>query len=388
MKIPENIQKLMLKYILNDLLPNEASELSAWRQLSAENEELFQEETDPEKMRANLRRMFASKAIVWEKIRARYPLPLPDLPVEKPPPRIYRFLRVAAMVIIVVGAGLFFILQKNNANRIEPGKGRAVFIDGDGISDAVDEFQQGFLTGLAGARTIEKENGEYIIIAEPRSDVIPNKSFKLYSSRGGEFTLILPDSTPVWVNAETIIRYPARMTDDSSKLVIAGEAYVEMATDRKKPLLIVAGGMHIRTGGGRINISAYPGEATKATLMDGSMSVQLDASNPWADSVILKPGEEVQAIDGKLFVFQHADTVQAAAWKHGRTYFKQARLETIMQAISRWYRVDVQYSKNPPNAAFDLDLQRQAPISIVLYKLQQHGVRFATKGRTITVVVP
>ena len=53
--------------------------------------------------------------------------------------------------------------------------------------------------------------------------------------RGGQYRLLLPDGSRVWLNAASSIRFPAAFTGKTRTVEITGEAYFEIAPDHQKP---------------------------------------------------------------------------------------------------------------------------------------------------------
>lgn len=57
--------------------------------------------------------------------------------------------------------------------------------------------------------------------------------------RGGEFSFLLPDSTTVFLNAESRLRFPDRFVPGSERIVyLSGEAYFDVKRDPRSPFLV------------------------------------------------------------------------------------------------------------------------------------------------------
>lgn len=60
--------------------------------------------------------------------------------------------------------------------------------------------------------------------------------------RGGEFSFLLPDSTTVFLNAESRLRFPDRFVPGSERIVyLSGEAYFDVKRDPRSPFLVLPG---------------------------------------------------------------------------------------------------------------------------------------------------
>ena len=68
---PHYLGRLMFKYMRGELTPLQEKTLSAWRNLSAENEKMFQEETDIDKIRRDWK--VICEKMEWRKIHQIFP---------------------------------------------------------------------------------------------------------------------------------------------------------------------------------------------------------------------------------------------------------------------------------------------------------------------------
>src|SRR6185437_13726346 len=93
MSSPERIAELMFLCSCGALSAKEKAELLAWRNLSPQNEAVFQDETDPGKLAASIKRTQDNKEIIFNKIMARQYAPVPRAEIRRF--RIEKFLRAA-----------------------------------------------------------------------------------------------------------------------------------------------------------------------------------------------------------------------------------------------------------------------------------------------------
>ena len=67
--------------------------------------------------------------------------------------------------------------------------------------------------------------------------------------RGGEYVLTLADSTRVWMNSDSELRYPSRFEGGERRVSVTGEAYFQVAKDESLPFIVEAGGAAVRVTG-------------------------------------------------------------------------------------------------------------------------------------------
>ncbi len=386
----ERIGTLMFRYVRNELDRNGKDELNAWRNESPENEQMFQRKTDSENILRDIAVYLETKELAFQKLKASFPQ-IWAKPVVKMRSRVYRFARIAAIFLVVLGVGSYFLLRdKQNTG----GSYQAELVDANGVHTAMNDFQRGFLAGSAGIKIVEGKNGELIYIAENNPKAAYDKYWEVLTPRGGAFSLKLPDGTMVWLNAQSSIECPANFSQDSIKIKLSGEAYFELATDAKHSFFIsipptanrqppTANGLQITSTNGHFNLKSYKDEpVVSATLIEGAATVRWDSGNT---ELNIGAGQQTQLIDQTLTLIRSADTSQIIAWKNGEFYYKDAALSIMMPAIAKWYDVDIQYAGQIPDRKFSLRVPRNTRLSKVLENLQKQGLHITQHGKTVTI---
>lgn len=109
--------------------------------------------------------------------------------------------------------------------------------------------------------------------------------------RGGEFSFLLPDSTTVFLNAESRLRFPDRFVPGSERIVyLSGEAYFDVKRDPRSPFLVCLEHSAVKVTGTSFNVKAYPDDTNEATtLISGTVSMGIGTTEQW---IVLKPGEQ------------------------------------------------------------------------------------------------
>ena len=126
---------------------------------------------------------------------------------------------------------------------------------------------------------------------------------------GQRASLVLADGTTVWLNSNSILKYPAAgFHSKERKVILEGEGYFEVARDEKHPFIVETEKYNVRVLGTTFNVSAYPdSDLFETSLIEGKVTVyQPDTQH----EVMLQPNEKVETIDGKLcketFTSDHA----------------------------------------------------------------------------------
>lgn len=310
--------------------------------------------------------------------------------------------KTAAAFVILIGCGIIFYItrtkqgsggsaisaieQKNKTDQIKPGGNIAVLTLANGEKIPLDSTSNGSLAKQGNVHLIKLNSGQ---LRYKRTSEENEKDQTLYNTlstpRGGQYEVILPDGTKVWLNAVSSLHYPVAFTGKTRTVEIKGEGYFKVAPDAKKPFIVKVGHVKIEVLGTRFNVNSYEDEDNvKATLENGSIRVTKGEKR-----VLLKPGEEV-GFNKRTGVMKVgvANLTAAIAWKNGLFYFHNTNIKEIMKQVSRWYNVKVTYETHElDHKSYSGTLPRYSDVSALLKMLEMTGtVHFKIRDRTIIVM--
>ena len=225
-------------------------------------------------------------------------------------------------------------------NDVPPGGNRATLTLADGSIIDLADAQNGALAEQGNSRVI-KIGGKlaYNTSSENEVEIVYNI---VSTPKGGQYQIELPDGTQVWLNAASSLRFPTSFTGKERRVeIMNGEAYFEVAKNKKMPFIVRLNSAEIQVLGTHFNVMAYAEEATvKTTLLEGSIKFVQQQRG-----LLLRPGEQIQlSKDGSTKIESDVDTDQVVAWKNGLFQFDNSDIETVMRQLSRWYDVSVVYS--------------------------------------------
>lgn len=271
------------------------------------------------------------------------------------------------------------------AKDVAPGGNRAMLTLSDGSQIPLDSAGNGVLAQQGNTRITKLSNGQ---LAYDESGAAAGKV--LYNTMstplGGQYKLILPDGTAVWLNAGSSIYYPTAFTGHERMVTITGEAYFEVAKNETMPFVVKANNTTIEVLGTHFNINAYKDEAsTNTTLQEGAVKIIAQQQQQ-----TLKPGQQarVHANGQAIQIVDHVDLSQVLAWKEGFFNFNDADLPTVMRQLSRWYNVEVKYEGDIPQRVFSGEIGRNLTLSQVLKGLSKTRIRYRIENGNRIVIQP
>ena len=205
--------------------------------------------------------------------------------------------------------------------------------------------------------------------------------------RGGEFSFLLPDSTTVFLNAESRLRFPDRFVPGSERIVyLSGEAYFDVKRDPRSPFLVCLEHSAVKETGTSFNVKAYPDDTNEATtLISGTVSMGIGTTEQW---IVLKPGEQgYYDATRKTLLQQTVDVNYYTAWKDGVFAFYRQPLEEVMKTLGCWYLFDTHYQNEAlKSILYTGKINRHASIREVLHTFElMDELTFDIKGKEVIV---
>lgn len=326
--------------------------------------------------------------------------------LETEPRKVVRWWRYAAAAALLVGAlsaGWYFTghraapagtgqMDQLARHDIAPGGNKAVLTLANGNTVVLDDAQNGTIGQQGAVKVIKLNNGELAYAGEGIATAGKVMYNTITTPRGGQYQVVLPDGSKVWLNAASSLRFPVSFREDSREVELTGEAYFEIASitspnkgggTHKRPFHVKTGDMMVEVLGTHFNVAGYTDEQTvKTTLTEGSVKLVKGTAN-----MLIRPGDQgVLEHNAQSFKVVPANMDEVLAWKNGYFFFDKADIQTVMRQIARWYDVEVTYEGTPTAREFVGTISRQEKLSKVLRLLELSHVKFRMEGRKIIVI--
>lgn len=276
----------------------------------------------------------------------------------------------------------------------DPGRNTATLVLADGSVVSLDSTGNGEITRQGNVAIVKTDDGNILYKAngEPVSEIVYNT---MSTPRGGQYRLVLPDGTKVWLNAASSITYPTSFPVDERKVSVTGEVYFEVAAlrdatnkSRLVPFIVKKDDIQVQVKGTHFNINAYDDEDdAKVTLLEGRVNVSTTGAGLTEKTeVALLPGKQARCgKTGAIAVADNIDPDEVMAWKNGLFNFSNADIRMIMRQIGRWYNLDVSYEGTVPQREFSGKITRNTQLSNVLKILEQSNIHFRMEQNRIVV---
>ncbi|SDG24611.1 FecR family protein [Chitinophaga filiformis] len=316
-------------------------------------------------------------------------------PVTRPGivPFRFSYWRVAAVVVLAAGIGGYFYWSHNTSKApqlaqkeaatpaaILPGSNKATLILEDGTTVSLDST--GNQTIRQGNTIVQRNNGQLLYSGQPATAKL---SYNILATpKGGQYQVVLPDGTKVWLNAASRLKYPVAFTGSERLVELEGEAYFETVKDAHKPFKVKAGEFEVQVLGTSFDVMAYKDEKnTHTTLISGAVKVASEK-----ESRLLQPGQQAVVNTNAGIGVNTVNTDEVIAWKNGYFSFRDADIAAVMRQLERWYDVTVSYPSGIPKGTFSGEMGRGLTLSEALKILEQTNVNFKIEEGRHIVILP
>lgn len=291
---------------------------------------------------------------------------------------VYRYIAIAASIALIFGVTFFMMrdakseLEITNEASIEikAGSDKAILTLDNGnevVLEKGKEYQEGKVMS----------DGKELIYVPGKNKGNSEQGLKynyLTIPKGGQFFVQLSDSTKVWLNSESKLKYPVRFQKGKTRQVelVYGEAFFEVSPSIKNygtKFSVLSKSQEISVLGTQFNLRTYKEDTEMATtLVEGKVRVQKGGN-----SKVLKPNQQSKtSSDTDKIDIEEVDASVEIAWVHGLFSFNEESLGEIMTVLSRWYDVSVFFkSEEKKKFLFSGKVERTKSIDNILKLIEE-----------------
>ena len=201
------------------------------------------------------------------------------------------------------------------------------------------------------------------------SDKTTSGSFcEVTAPLGSTSEIVLPDSSKVWLNAGSKIKYSTTYNQKNRMIYLEGEGYFIVAKNKEIPFIVDAYGFEVKAVGTEFNVKAYKGDPTvETTMVEGKVTLQ-HSTESILKGVYLTPNqkatfykkeesltvevikklqekkEELNYIpEHRLVIAPRIDPKAIVSWKENRLIIEREQLGTLAEILSRKYNFNFEF---------------------------------------------
>lgn len=297
---------------------------------------------------------------------------------------------IAAAVTLLIAVGTIINLWNRTEETVQvaemqsilPGEFNAVLTIGENQKIVLQDTVNTSI-GDNNHTVAKVENGSLAYLAE--AGIEPVK-MTIEVPQRSEYHFVLSDGSEIWMNAGSKAVFQQPFSAHRRDIYLEGEAFFKVAKDKQRPFVVdICGRNQQEVLGTTFNIKAYPEDQFhQSVLVEGSVLWRTKQGR----ERIMEPGQLLQydLEKGQIDV-SAVDLYPYIAWTEGRFVFDGTELNGIMDALSRWYGVEVVYADAAlKELHFSIDVQRYEELSTILNMLEKTGkIKFECNGNQLII---
>jgi len=217
-----------------------------------------------------------------------------------------------------------------------------------------------------------------------RSSKSDNSITTISCAFGDKSSIILPDSSKVWLNSGSKLTFNSDFKSGARKVILEGEAFFSVSKDKEHPFRVKTADIDIEVLGTKFNVKAYPDETSvSTTLVEGSLEISSQYQN-----TRIKPDQKLvfSKESKKMTMREIKDTSADTEWKDGRLVFRNESLGDIAPKLRRWFDVDIVFAdERVKQRRFTGVLERESILEVISYFNLSEYVKCSIQGNKIII---
>ena len=155
--------------------------------------------------------------------------------------------------------------------------------------------------------------------------------------------MYLPDSTLVYLNADSEMKYRLGGENGKREVFLSGEAWFSVKKNADKAFIVHTDFYKVKVLGTEFNVRAYEEDnEVTTTLEEGKIEIfsgnQLKLKNP----VIIKPGEQISYNKKERKInIKEVNSSLYSSWKNNKLIFINKNFKELVEILERKYGVDI-----------------------------------------------
>ena len=168
---------------------------------------------------------------------------------------------------------------------------------------------------------------------------------EMQAAPGSRTSITLSDSTRIWLNSGSKIRYPDRFSGKERTIYMEGEAYFEVTSSMEHPFVVNTPTIQVRVTGTMFHVADFANNPIKeVSLLSGKVDVgKMDDNRNATHLLNLTPGQHVEYnVTDHSTRMTEGDLNKYYAWKDNKLVFRNDLMTDVVKRISQLYGVEIE----------------------------------------------
>lgn len=223
-----------------------------------------------------------------------------------------------------------------------------------------------------------------------RTEAVDAQWVTVTSKAGKRSKVFLPDSSIVWLNANSTLHYPRQFPLTHRDVRLDGEAFFEVTENAKSPFVVTTGSIRTTVLGTSFNVNSE-NEAKEVfiVVLSGKVKVSRVAKNEAEQQLgFLKPNEQMSCnqSNSHFKIKSLSNAYEYVSWKDGVLRFRDMDFEQIARKIERWYDVKIIFKNAAVRKCQFEGTFNNVPVEKVMNMLRMTAnFEYVMQGDSITI---
>ncbi|WP_303919482.1 FecR family protein [Draconibacterium sediminis] len=212
--------------------------------------------------------------------------------------------------------------------------------------------------------------------------------YSVHAPRGSISEAVLPDSSLIILNSDSRIRYSIDGESGIREVFLEGEAWFDVAKNRKKPFVVHTPFYDVNVVGTQFNVKAYDCDNyITTTLEEGQIILESKGDFKLAEDVVMKPGEQaVLRKDLRKLTIKEVNTKWYSSWKDNRIIIVNMNFSDLVILLERKFGVDIEVKNQQIlNLHFDGIIKNESIIEVLKIIENTLPINYQVIGQKIEI---
>jgi ferric-dicitrate binding protein FerR (iron transport regulator) len=149
--------------------------------------------------------------------------------------------------------------------------------------------------------------------------------------------VVLPDSSVIWINSGSSIKYNNQFSTSNRDIELIGEAFFKVTKNQNLPLTVSSADLHVKVLGTKFCVSAYPDESSIQVVLEKG-KVELTSASQLNIKQEMNPGELASFNKAKKELsISEVNTKLFTSWKDGIINIYNLPLNKLVIKLEKRY---------------------------------------------------
>ena len=177
------------------------------------------------------------------------------------------------------------------------------------------------------------------LVFSAKNNEILQQLTEIIAPMGQKSKVVLPDSSVVWLNSGSSLKYYGNFNVSDREVVLNGEAYFEVHKNKSKKFRVKTGILNVDVYGTAFNLKNYDDDDfQEITVAEGRVGIAVNSAE--IKQMVAGDKALLNKTTNKI-TFTKDNPQIISAWKNNELIFDNTPLEDVVKYLERWYGVNI-----------------------------------------------